>query len=150
MSAYTTQKTNILGTRLNQVHSKVSWLQSPLHCSYLRISRHKSHTSPNSNHVHQRGKENIGARWVKGGGSPVDSDWDVGSAYKHGSGPLNIVIKVGREAVLGCKSTCMHEDGRWEEGSGRKEVGGRRWEEGSGGGVGVTFPEWQSEYSLWL
>ena len=107
MSAYTTQKTNILGTRLNQVHSKVSWLQSPLHCSYLRISRHNSHTKPNSNHVHQRGKENIGARRVKGGGSPVDSDRDVGSAHKHGSGPLQIVIQVRWEAVLGCKRICM-------------------------------------------
>ena len=85
------------------------------HSPYLRISIHSSHTSPNSNHVHQRGEENIGARRVKGGGSPVDSDWDVSSAHKHGVGALNSEIEVGREAVLGCKSTCMHEDGRWEE-----------------------------------
>ena len=63
----------------------------------------------NPNHVHQRGEENIGAGRVKGGGSPADSDRDVGSAHRHGSGALQIVIQVGREAVLSCKS--MHEDG---------------------------------------
>ena len=38
-------------------------------------------------------------------------------------------------------------------GGGRREVGGGRWEEGGGRrdvGVGGTFPEWQSEYLLWL
>ena len=70
----------------------MSFIQS--HSPYLRISIHISHTKPNSNHVHQRGEENIGARWVKGGGSPVDSDRDVGSAHKHGSGALQIVIQV--------------------------------------------------------